>query len=80
MDYDISQYFINLLLESPSLDIAEAEFKRNLADDDQLKAVYREWCDAEGYSERSGFSDFCREYIEGRNELWDSLNDYDDEQ
>ena len=80
MDYNITEYFINLINESPSLDIAEAEFKRNVAHDDNLKEAYREWCENEGYVERSGFADFCHEYIENRNELWDSLNDYDDEQ
>lgn len=80
MDYDINKYFINLIHESRSIDIAESEFRRSLADDEELKAAYRRWCEEEGYSEKTGFSDFCAEYIEGRNEVWESLTDYDDEQ
>lgn len=79
MQYDINEYFKTILDESSSIDIAEAEFKRNIADDDQLKAAYRQWCEEYGYSEKEGFSEFCHEYIDGRNEMWDSLTDYDDE-
>lgn len=80
MDYDINEYFINLIKESPSLDIAQTEFKRSLADDEELKVAYRQWCEAEGYAEKSGFADFCQEYIDGRDELWNSLREFDDEQ
>lgn len=80
MDYNIDEYFINLLQESSSLDIAEAEFRRALADDDDLKNSYRLWCEENGYPEKSGFTEFCQEYIEGRNELWNSLTDFDDEE
>lgn len=80
MDYDINKYLLTLITESPSIDIAEAEFKRNLADDDDLKTAYRQWCEEKGYSERKGFAEFCQEYFEDRDELWNSLDDYDDEQ
>ena len=80
MKYNITEYFINLIEESSSVDMAEAEFKRNLHDDEDLKAAYRTWCEEEGYPEKNGFTDFCHEYIEGRNEIWNSLTDYDDEQ
>lgn len=80
MDYDILKYMMNLIHESDSIDIAQAEFKRMLSDDADLRTAYRGWCESEGYSERTGFADLCHEYIEGRNEMWDSLNDYDDEQ
>lgn len=75
---DITEYFINLLNEHQSLDIAESEFKRSIAEDEDLRAEYREWCHQEGHSEKNGFMDFCREYLEDRNEIWESLNDYDE--
>ena len=28
--------------------------------------------------ERMGFLDFCEEYVNGREEAWDSLNDFDE--
>ena len=80
MDYDIQKYLTGLIQEAGSIDIAEAEFKRNLADDDCLKDAYRRWCDEEGYSERSGYSDFFQEFIEGHNEMWNSLSDYDEDE
>lgn len=80
MDYDIPAYLIGLIDETQSFDIAIAEFKRNLADDDRLKEAYREWCDIEGYAERTGYINFIEEYIEQRNERWFSINEYDDEQ
>ena len=35
---DITDYFISLLQEHRSVDIAEAEFKRAIAEDDELRA------------------------------------------
>ncbi len=75
---DITDYFINLLNEHQSLDIAESEFKRAIAEDENLRAEYREWCQLEGNSEKNGFLDFCREYLDDRNEVWETLNDYDE--
>ncbi|MCM1032853.1 MAG: hypothetical protein NC405_03765 [Odoribacter sp.] len=75
---DITDYFISLLQEHHSVDIAEAEFKRVIADDDELHALYRQWCHQEGDSEKNGFINFCREYLDDRNEVWESLNDYDE--
>lgn len=80
MDYDIALYLENLITESQSVDIAISEFKRNMADDDGLKEAYREWCEAQGYSERTGYKEYIEEFIENRNERWNSLNEYDDEQ
>lgn len=78
--YDhLTDYFVQLLKQSPSIDIAIDEFKRNLADDAELRTSYREWCQEQGTSERFGFKDFCEEYIEGKNDVWNSLTDYDNE-
>ena len=61
-----------------TLDIAETEFKRAIAEDDELHARYREWCRENGSTERNGFTDFCREYIAAQDSVWESLNDYND--
>ena len=75
---DITEYFIHILNQSPSYDIAEAEFKRQLADDEELRRSYKEWCAENGTSEKRGFLDFCEEYLEDQNSIWQSLNDYDE--
>lgn len=79
MDKEITDIFIKLLEECGSTDVAEAEFKRRLADDPELKENYNEWCHIHGYSFRHGFLDFCDEYLDHKNSVWDSLTDYDDE-
>ena len=75
---DITQYFISLLNEHRSIDIADAEFKRMIDQDEDLRAEYRDWCHQVGNTEKNGFIDFCHEYLEDRNEIWESLNDYDE--
>lgn len=75
---NITDYFIELLEQNGSVDIAVAEFKRNLSDDAELRTAYRAWCQEQGTAERYGFVDFCREYIEDRNDVWNSLKDYDE--
>jgi len=78
MQNDITEYFISVIRQTQSIDMAEAEFKRSLADDDELRKAYREWCHEVGSTEKNGFLDFCEEYISGQNEVWDSLTDYDE--
>ncbi|MBJ2184388.1 MAG: hypothetical protein JFR38_07785 [Muribaculaceae bacterium] len=78
--FDITQYFESLLHQTGSVDIAEAEFKRTIAEDNQLHTLYREWCHDNGSSERNGFLDFCEEYLESQDSKWDSLSDYDDQE
>ena len=75
---DITELFIEILTQAGSTDMAEAEFKKMIGSDDELHKLYREWCHENGSSERMGFLDFCEEYISGREEAWDSLNDYDE--
>lgn len=75
---DITSFFRQLIEQSKSLDIAEAEFKRIIADDIELKNEYSEWCNAVGSSERDGFRDFCDDYIESQDTIWDALTDYDE--
>ena len=76
---DITDYFISLLQEHRSVDIAEAEFKRAIAEDDELRAEYRQWWHEVGNSEKYGFVDFCKEYLEDQDQVWQSLSEYDDE-
>lgn len=77
---DITEFFTQLIEQNKSLDIAQAEFKRILNDDQELKIAYADWCQAEGYSERDGFKEFCEQYIESQNDIWDQLRDYDDQE
>ena len=79
-DYtDITEYFDMLLNEYKSVDIAEAEFKKRIHEEPELKAKYREWCHDVGSSERNGFMDYCEEFIESQDNIYDNLRDeYDD--
>lgn len=76
--FDITEYFNSLISRTGSIDMAEAEFKRAIAEDNELHTIYREWCHENGSSERNGFLDFCDEYMESQDSKWDSLNDYDE--
>lgn len=76
--FDNTEYFNSLISQTGSIDMAEAEFKRAIAEDNELHTIYREWCHENGSSERNGFLDFCDEYMESQDSKWDSLNDYDE--
>ena len=76
--FDITEYFNSLISQTGSIDMAEAEFKRAIAEDNELHTIYREWCHENGSSERNGFLDFCDEYMESQDSKWASLNDYDE--
>lgn len=72
---DIFEQYIN---QYGSYDIAESQFKKDAADDPELRATYREWCHEVGSSEKNGFRDFCDEHSQGINDMWNALSDYDD--
>jgi hypothetical protein len=75
---DITEIFQQYIEQTGSIDIAEAEFKKMIGEDDELHKSYRQWCQEVGSSERQGFFDYCDEYLETRNAVWDSLdNDFD---
>ena len=76
---DITVFFTQLIEQSKSLDIAEAEFKRLLAGDADLQHEYSEWCQAVGSSERRGFRDLGEEYMESQDNIWNHLTDYDEQ-
>ncbi|MDE7153985.1 MAG: hypothetical protein K2O00_06025 [Muribaculaceae bacterium] len=74
---EITELFDDIILQSDALDVAISEFKRMIADDSEFKMQYKEWCDEEGLSERTGFKEYAEEFIRQREEKWDSLTDYD---
>lgn len=67
--------FEEVLRSHGNVDIAEAEFKRLIADDNDLHELYREWCAETGHTERHGFLDWAEEYISNQNSVWDTLTD-----
>ncbi|MBR6639707.1 MAG: hypothetical protein IKL35_05015 [Muribaculaceae bacterium] len=75
---DITQLFNSLLQQYGSIDIAEAEFKKLLHEDEELQEEYGEWCHAVGSTEKRGFLDYCEEYMDSQNSVWDSLKDFDE--
>ncbi len=75
---DITEVFNHYLDQYDSIDIAEAEFKKNLHEDSRLRDEYREWCHNVGSTEKSGFIDYAEEYVENQNDVWNSLNDFDE--
>lgn len=76
---EITAIFNYYLTQYGSVDIAEAEFKKAMHEDADLRALYRRWCDEVGSTEKNGFFDYCDEYIDAQNEVWNSLNDYDND-
>lgn len=74
----ITEIFVEYLENYGSVDIAESEFKKNIHENPDLKAAYRQWCSDEGSSEKNGFFDFAEQYLSDRNEVWDTLTDYDE--
>mgnify|MGYP000032951001 FL=1 len=79
MDFqDITEVFHQVIQQAGSIDMAEAEFKKMVGEDDELHKLYRQWCHEVGSSERRGFLDFCEEYLDNQESIWDTLdNDYD---
>ena len=77
---DITDFFNEMLRQYGSVDIAEAEFKKQLHENAELHEQYHEWCHEVGSSEKNGFMDYCEEYLESQDSIWDNLKDeYDDE-
>lgn len=75
---ELEEILASFLSTHGSVDIAEHEFKKALAEDPELKARYRNWCDDMGYTERHGFREYAAEYLENIDSVWDSLTDYDE--
>lgn len=77
---NITDIFVSIIEQSPGIDMAEAEFKRMLVDEPELRRSYREYCRELGTSERNGFIEFCETYCNERDSVWESLSDYNDEE
>lgn len=76
----MEEFFISIIEQSHSADMAEAEFKRALVDDPELRREYRNYCREIGTPERRAFLDFCQQYFEEKNSVWQTLNDFDDQE
>ncbi|MCH5246405.1 MAG: hypothetical protein J1E84_08065 [Muribaculaceae bacterium] len=74
---NITDIFDYILKQADSIDIAESEFKKLIHEDPEIKQMYRDWCHEVGSSEKNGFLDYCEEYMDSQNSIWDTLNDYD---
>lgn len=77
---ELTSYFASLLDNHRSIELAEAEFRRVMADDEEIRDQYKEWCAENGYSLRHGFSEYAEEYMETRASIWDALNNYDEDE
>lgn len=75
---DITELFIQLIDQYGSIDIANSEFKKVIAEDANLKAEYATWCHSVGSSEKMGFLDFCEEYLDSQQDIYNNLNDFDE--
>lgn len=67
----ITELFDSFLRQSDSIDMAESDFKRMLVDDPDLKKEYKSWCRERDTTERDGFLEYSREYIERHSGGWD---------
>lgn len=76
---DITGIFDDMLKHYGSTDIADAELKKMIHEDPELRASCRQWCDEVGSSEKRGFLDYCEEYFESLDSIWDNLKDEYDE-
>ena len=74
----ITEIFVEYLDNYGSVDMAESEFKKNIHEDSELRSAYRQWCNDEGSSEKNGFFDFAEDYLADRNDVWNTLTDYDE--
>lgn len=75
---DITEIFDHYLSHCDSIDVAESEFKKHLHEDQELRNLYREWCHNVGSTEKNGFLDYAEEILDSQNEVWDTLNDFDE--
>lgn len=75
---DLTEYFMQILKQSGSVDMAEADFRQSLIDNPDLRRQYKDYCQETDTSEKRGFRDFCEEYVSESNTVWQHLSDYDD--
>ena len=75
---EITITFDDIIKQYRTLDLSEDIFRSMMAEDKQLEADYKEWCDTLGIPERKGFAYYYEEYIEQQDSIWDSLDDHDE--
>ena len=78
MSNDITITFDDIIKQYRTLDLSEDIFRSMMAEDKQLEADYKEWCDTLCIPERKGFAYYYEEYIEQQDSIWDSLDDHDE--
>lgn len=78
-ELNLTDFVAQLIASSARLDLAEAEFKRQLADDQDLRHAYKAYCEENGHSLRNGFTALADEIYAGRDEVWETLQDFDEE-
>ena len=78
MSNDITITFDDIIKQYRTLDLSEDIFRSMMAEDKQLEADYKEWCDTLGIPERNGFAYYYEEYIEQQDSILDSLDDHDE--
>ncbi len=76
---NLTDLFHDILTNSSSVDIAEAEFKKMIHEDPELHAAYREYCHEVGSTEKRGFLDYCDEFIDSQESIWDDIREFEDE-
>ena len=74
---DITEVFLQVIGQYGSVDIADAEFKKMIHEDAELRSEYREWCDAVNKKKKNGFLDYCEEYLDNQSSIYDTLKDDD---
>lgn len=73
--YDITEILRTLLDQHSQVTIVDREFERMLANDEDLKQDYKDWCEENGYELKSGYQEYLDELIESRDSLWeDAIN------
>lgn len=75
---DLTNYYISLLENFRSVRLAEQELRRQMDDDPELQRTYAAWCEEHEYEPKEGLKEFGSQYIQEREERWQTLNDYDD--
>ena len=47
-------------------------------EDEKIMTAFKEWCNEMGYKERKAFVEYCQEYIDENEKVFDSLSDYNE--
>lgn len=75
--YDIEAIFDSLLRQFDIIDMADSEFGRMCVDDPELRKAYKDWCEEQGFPQRTGFLIYASEYNNRNNTR---MNSFDSEE